>query len=217
MGEHGRFRNSTWYLFALMLGSVPAAAHHPTGITSTRSGGPIVTIPGTTLQQGAFSAFVNFENTSFDALSDAVLEAAAGRHDHVHSLGTIQSPSTGFAYGVTDRLMLSLILPYVVRTGIREGHHHHVAGGVIDNEAVNRGDTEGIGDLTVLGQYRFLGESNSFQASLLAGFKAPIGTTSERDREGDRFETEALCLKRMSHSRTSMQGKGKLMTMETQV
>jgi hypothetical protein len=84
----------------------------------------------------------------------------------------------GYSYGLTDRLMVSALLPYAVRTGIREAsHHHHEAteehahaegaeepeheGGEThhempteENETVDRGDTEGVGDLSLFGQYR---------------------------------------------------------------
>ena len=156
-----------------------------------------MTIPGTTLQKGASALSLVFEHISFDELSDAVLEAAAARDESAHSLATIESPALGYAYGVTDRLMVSFQLPYVVRTGIREaGGGHHSEGGEPDheggegNETVDRGDASGIGDLTLFGQYRFYGQSTGLQASLLAGIKTPTGKTGERDDQGELFEAE---------------------------
>ena len=192
---------------ALVLAATsPAMSHHPSGTGTSSTGGPIVTIPGTTLQKGASALYLIFEHFSFDELSDAVLEAAAARHEHAHSLATLESPALGYSYGLTDRLMVSVQLPYVVRTGIREASHHHhdeAAAGSMrwrdtsrdarsgdENETVDRGDTEGIGDLTLFGQYRFYGQDTGLQASLLTGIKTPTGETGERDDQGELFEAE---------------------------
>jgi hypothetical protein len=179
----------------------PAMSHHPSGTGTSSTGGPIVTIPGTTLQQGAGALYLVFEHYSFDELSDAVLEAAAARHEHAHSLATLESAALGYSYGLTDRLMVSVLLPYVVRTGIREAHHHHEepAAGHGEtpqavpeavNETVDRGDTKGIGDLTLFGQYRFYGQDTGLQASFLTGLRTPTGKTGERDDQGELFEAE---------------------------
>jgi hypothetical protein len=54
-----------------------------------------------------------------------------------------------------------------------------------------RGDSTGFGDVTVLGQYRFLNNMVSgTQAALLFGVKAPTGTTNLYDQNGELFETE---------------------------
>ena len=106
---------------ALVLAATsPALSHHPSGTGTSSTGGPIVTIPGTTLQKGASALYLIFEHISFDELSDAVLEAAAAKDQHAHSLATLESPALGYSYGLTDRVMVSVQLPYVVRTGIRE-------------------------------------------------------------------------------------------------
>jgi hypothetical protein len=201
---------------ALVLAATsPAMSHHPSGTGTSSTGGPIVTIPGTTLQKGASALYLIFEHFSFDELSDAVLEAAAARHEHAHSLATLESPALGYSYGLTDRLMVSVQLPYVVRTGIREASHHHhdeaaaghshAEGGeteeheggethhetpAAENETVDRGDTAGVGDLTLFGQYRFYGQNTGLQASLLTGIKTPTGETGERDDQGELFEAE---------------------------
>ena len=194
-----RLHITTFASAALLAASSPAMAHHPSGVSSSGNSGPIVTIPATTLDQGAINAWLAFEYISFEELSDTVLKAAALNDEHVHSLASLESPMAGLSYGVTNRLMVSLQLPYVIRTGIREGAHDHaehdheaeeehqemVTTGVID-----RGDSEGIGDLSILGQYRFLGQSSGPQAALLFGVKTPTGATDERDDEGELFETE---------------------------
>ena len=63
-------------------------------------------------------------------------------------------------------------------------------GDEVENATVDRGDTEGIGDLTLFGQYRFYGQDAGLQASLLTGIKTPTGETGERDDQGELFEAE---------------------------
>ena len=197
----------------LLAATSPAMSHHPSGTGTSSTGGPIVTIPGTTLQKGGSALYFVFEHISFDELSDAVLEAAAEKDQHAHSLATLESPALGYSYGLTDRVMVSVQLPYVVRTGIREASHHHhdeaeeehshAEGGATEehehesgeeheeeSETVDRGDTDGIGDLTLFGQYRFYGQDTGLQASFLTGIKTPTGKTGERDDQGELFEAE---------------------------
>jgi hypothetical protein len=185
-----RFARSALAAAAILLtASTPAFSHHPAGITSSGVSGPIITIPGTTLEKGSSVIFLTFQHTSFDELSDPILEAAALRDEDVHSLRSTELPSLGFAHGLTDRLMFSLQLPYVAQTGIREGEHHHEAEDT-GTEVVDLGDAKGVGDLTLLGQYRFFGQRSGPQASLLGGVQAPTGKTDERDSEGVLFDAE---------------------------
>ena len=82
----------------LMLGlTTPAWAHHPCGVGNSGAAGPVGTLPATTLDEGQVAAFVLYEFVRLKELSDQVLIEAAGRHEHVHSLGTIQSTSIGAA------------------------------------------------------------------------------------------------------------------------
>jgi hypothetical protein len=175
-----------------MLLATPAIAHHPGGTGNTGAAGPINTIPATTLEQGHFALALAYEYIRLGGLSNEDLIAAAARHQHVHSLKTIESPSLSAAFGITDDLMVSFRLPYVRRTNIREGHHEHdeLTGAAI-NSVDFRGDSEGIGDLTMFGQWRFLKNSAAgTQVAALFGVKVPTGTTNRVDRFGELFETE---------------------------
>ena len=128
---------------ALVLAATsPAMSHHPSGTGTSSNGGPIVTIPGSTLQKGASALYFVFEHISFDELSDAVLEAAAEKDQHAHSLATLESSALGYSYGLTDRLMISVQLPYVVRTGIREASHHHDDAAAEEHSHAEAGATE---------------------------------------------------------------------------
>ena len=173
---------------AAILASTPAFAHHPGGSTNAGTAGPIVTISASTLAAGQSAAAVMFEATKFDPFSDAQLLEFAAAHEHVHSLDSIYAPSIGYAYGITNDLTVSLKLPYVLRTNNREGHHSH---GPEGNTVEKRGDAEGVGDLTILGQYRFFNDrASATEFAALFGVKAPTGRTDAKDNEGVRFETE---------------------------
>lgn len=171
--------------------SAPALAHHPGGTGNAVAAGPVNTIPATTLEQGHSAIAFFHEFIRFGGLSDRELSAAAGRHEHAHSIGAIQSPSLSASFGVTNDLTLSLRLPYVLRTDIREGHHAHTGAGAATNTVDARGDTSGIGDIAALGQWRFFNsQTTGTEAAALFGLKAPTGPTNRRDRSGEIFEAE---------------------------
>ena len=174
-------------LAALIL-APPAFAHHPSGAGSTGGAGPIATIWASTLEQGHSAAAVVFEMIKISPFSDAELKAFAGKHIHAHSLDAILAPTLIYAYGVTNDLTVIARLPVVTRRDIREGHHSHgPAGDSVDA----RGDSSGLGDLTLLGQYRFYNDKVArTEAALLLGVKTPTGRTNEYDTLGARFETE---------------------------
>lgn len=176
---------------AVLLATTCSHAHHPGGAGNVGGAGPIVTISAATLAQGQSSVAVMFELTKISAFSNAQLANFASRHVHAHSMDAIVVPSVAVAYGITNDLMISARLPYVLRSDIREGHHHHVHGGGAINEAVARGDAEGVGDLAALLHWRFLNNREAgSQWALLGGIKVPTGSTDRRDRAGELFELE---------------------------
>jgi hypothetical protein len=170
---------------------VSAFAHHPGGTANTGGAGPIVTLSAETLEGGHAAVAFLYEYIRFGGLGDAALVAAAAAHQHAHSIGTISSASAGASFGITDNVMLSVRLPYVTRTDIREGHHAHGHGGVVSNTVDFRGDTVGVGDMTMLGQWRFFNNpASGTQLALLIGAKLPTGATGRRDVAGALFEAE---------------------------
>ena len=174
-----------------VLMTTPALAHHPGGASNTGGAGPITTISASTLEAGHGAVAFLYEYIAFGGLGDTDLIDAASKHQHVHSIGTIQSASASAAYGVTDDFMVSARIPYVLRTDIREGHHEHLPGGIVSNTVDFRGDSSGIGDVTVLGQYRFLNnKATRTEAAFLFGVKAPTGATDRVDALGELFEAE---------------------------
>ncbi len=80
-------------------------------------------------------------------------------------LSSLLNASVGGFYGVTDDLTLGFRLPYAWRFDIREPPHleeGEEGAGVIEQV----GDTDGIGDLVLFGQYRFFHEPNKQHAAI---------------------------------------------------
>lgn len=173
----------------LAVAATSAFAHHPGSTANTGGAGPINTISASTLEQGHFAAQITYEFIRLGGLSDAQLVTAAANHVHAHSIRTIQSPVLSVAYGITGDLMVSARLPYVLRTDIREGHHEHVGGAAL-NTVDARGDSRGIGDLSLLAQLRMPYRPFGTELAVLVGVKAPTGVTNTTDVSGELFEAE---------------------------
>jgi hypothetical protein len=174
-----------WTVALSLLGFLAQAhADHPTIAFGSEAAGPIGTIPTAPLPVGTWSAGFRTEIVNFDRFSDSELAgfAAAGEED-VHSVDRLVNASLSLAYGVTDDLTLSARLPYVDRQNIRAGE---IEDG--EPEAHDHGDSKGVGDLSVLAQYRFF-SSQAVHASVIGGIKAPTGKTDVKD-DGEKLETE---------------------------
>jgi hypothetical protein len=186
-------KTSAWTPLSVMVISLACTtvtyADHPGVAFAPGSAGPITTIPATTLPKGLIAFAMKAQYIKSDGLSDAALQDRAGRHVHAHSSDYLFSPSLNAAYGVSENFALSASLPYVRRANLREGEHEHEPGGEAVNTVVQRGDASGLGDLSVLGKYRFYSDSRN-QAALLVGLKIPTGETGKRDSRGEHFETE---------------------------
>jgi hypothetical protein len=178
-------------LAALICASATSAkADHAGYAGGTGTAGPIITVPATTLPPGKLAAALRVTYAKPDHLSDAELERRAGQHIHAHGTNYLLSPSASLAYGVADNLTLALGVPFIRRDDLREGTHQHT-GGVALNGVEDLGSPSGLGDATLLGQYRFAGDEHSaWQAAFLAGVKLPTGATHEHAPSGERLETE---------------------------
>ena len=167
-------------------------AHHVGGVGNALGAGPIVTISASTLEQGHSVVGIAVDYQSLSGLSDETLINAtasmppgAPEANHVHDLRSVQAYAISYAYGVTDDFMVALRLPYVRRTGIREAHEHEPG----EFEVEDLGTADGIGDLTLFGQYRFLRQQGT-QLALLFGSEAPTGKTNDRTRQDEVFDAE---------------------------
>jgi hypothetical protein len=184
--------------------AAPAEAHHPGGGGNTGSGGAINTISADTIAEGMFAASIRYEFIRLGQLSDADLIAAANRGTHAHSLRSIDSLSLSVAYGITNDLTLAVRASGVRRSDIREPGGDMLSGGhmgmmnstemssLMSADGINRrGNSAGFGDVTMLGQYRFHNNAQTgTSAAVLFGFKAPTGSTSQRDAYGQLFQAE---------------------------
>jgi hypothetical protein len=160
--------------------------HHAGVGTGPGKAGPITTIPATTLPKGSLMVDFRLENLKFDRYSDGELIDFAMQENEVHSIDSRWSTILTTAYGVTGDLLVGLRLPYISHEQTKGGHHH-------DGEAeIHRhGDSADFGDLTLFGQYRVLHwNGKGLEVSALFGLKLPTGRTTERTRQGPRFEVE---------------------------
>jgi hypothetical protein len=188
----------------MLLLAAPAEAHHPGGGGNTGSGGAINTISADTLSEGLIAASVRYEFIRLGQLSDADLLAAASQGNHAHSIRSIDSVSLSVAYGITNDLTVAVRAASIRRSDIREPGEDMLSGGhmgmmnasdmssLMSAGGINqRGNSAGFGDVTMLGQYRFHNNSQAgTSAAVLFGFKAPTGSTSQRDNFGQLFEAE---------------------------
>ena len=161
-------------------------AHHPSAGFGQGAAGSIVTISAATVPRKSWSFDLRADYLKFDRIEDSRLEELAAAGIEVHSVDDERSVFFSAGYGVTDDLSLGFHIPYIIRRGIREGHME--AG---TPEVHVHGDSEGVGDLTLLGTWRFARrESAGADVALLFGLKLPTGSTKEKDRGGERFASE---------------------------
>jgi hypothetical protein len=160
-------------------------AHHPSGGSGTGQAGPVTTISASTLQKGKWVFELQTEYVMFDTFSDTKLLGFAEAGNDVHTFDSLFHAFASISYGIKDNLTLSLNLPYVLINNIREVHQD------APDEIHHLGDSQGIGDMTILGYYRFVKRTDiHFESSLLLGMKVPTGNTHKKDVHGERFETE---------------------------
>jgi hypothetical protein len=149
---------------------------------------PIITQTGVTLPKNMWAGGIITQFINFDSISDSQLlalkkNAKTDADGDVHDVETFLQPSIFAAYGITDDLTLGLRIPYVLRSNVRSPDED---GG----EILKQGDSNGFGDVSFFGQYRFYhSDDNLNHASLVVGLKTPTGQTGENTKQGDNFET----------------------------
>lgn len=186
----------------LCLAGATARADHPTLSLEDGSPGPITTISASTLPKGTLTTAHMNQFIWFNGLSDAELLARSGSADIVHSTDRVISSSLNTAYGVSDEFTLGFSLPYLWRTNIREvidqpagvkgvqteilptprhggvSHGGGNGGRPTTPMVENIGDSDGLGDVTMYAQYRFLhDETEDLHLSVISGLKMPTGDT----------------------------------------
>ena len=187
-------RINRWRLWALAAcsGSLPAYAHHAGGIDNALGAGPIITDPASTLDEGHSVAAVTLDYQSLGGLSTetllsatAAMPAGSPESNNVHDLRTIQAYAISYAYGVTNDFTVAIALPYIRRTGIREAVEQDNG----DLAVEDFGPADGIGDLTLFGQYRFFNQNHTELAALF-GLTTPTGRTNAHTAQGELFDAE---------------------------
>lgn len=177
-------------LFALgMLSCIatPAYADHPSLGFGSDKAGPIITMQAATLPQGKLAVGLTSEYIRSERFSDAALTDFAANHVHAHSVDWLLNTAIGVSYGLSDDVSLSVRIPQIHRENVRASSHVHGGGGPV-NGVADRGDSSGIGDVSVLGKYRFW-QSGAHQSALLFGVKAPTGRTNV-EQGGERLDAE---------------------------
>lgn len=172
-------------IFFLLFTGGNVWAHHATVGIATGEAGPIRTISSSTLPQGKAGIDLQVEYIALDAFSDDSLKEFASQDKDAHSLDSLLHYFISMAYGVTDNFTLTVRIPYIVLNNIRAATPED------PNEVDHHGDSTGIGDLSVIGQYRFLTMKDSnFSSCLIFGLKTPTGRTHVKDNQGELFEAE---------------------------
>lgn len=184
----------------LLFATIPmtATADHLAGGFGLQSASPIWTESASTLKAGQVSFGVRSEYLKLRSFSDEKLvelrkaDAAANpefyEHHHgeedddshakqanLHGVDHLLGGSFRLAYGITDDFTVGLRIPFVYRSNITEvesGHFHD--GHLAAHQIYNHGDSQGLGDMSFWGQYRFLNQDNH-EAAVILGFKTPTG------------------------------------------
>lgn len=189
--ESSRWRQAPIILCVGLAATTAHADHASVGLGGS-AGSPINTESAVTLPSGRFSSSLRSEYINYDAFSDQRLAGT-----ELHSLDTLLSLSLGLAWGVTDDLTFGLRIPYIQRNNLREADQNvysHGSGAHMHNDRIQGlGDSAGLGDVTLFGQYRFF-QSIDKQTHLAAlfGVKAPTGETHEKSDKYRSFPRERL-------------------------
>jgi hypothetical protein len=195
------------HLLALagLIVSLPTLADHVGLQIEGGAGSAITTLGAQTLAKSQQVVGIQYQYLSLDELSDEVL---LDSDEALHSVGEFSQASIGYSLGTSDRLTLSAALPYVSRDDFREashddhdraeepGHHAEEDGAEHHDEEVEpegevtNSDISGWGDLSLLGRYALNGKESNNLYTLLAGIKAPTGSTNKKLSNGEKVEVE---------------------------
>ena len=174
----------------------PAFADHLSGGFDLGQSSAIMTESAIPLAAGDWYLGLRYEQVDNTGLNDDTLiglrafdiVANGEAHDDLHSIEQVTGTSISLAYGVSDNLTLGVRVPWVKRENIREpeeGHSHNGAPIVIHN-VIEHGDASGLGDVTLMGLYRFnAGERHDL--SMLFGLRLPTGVDDENGFKDEVF------------------------------
>jgi len=178
-------------IFVVALCAVSQGAHagHTASLgIGVGTASPVNTESAVTLPHGRWAAGIRTEYTNYTDFSDAELltRREADPEAGLDAVDSLLNVSIGGFYGVIDDLTLGLRLPYVRRADLREPEAEEGE----DPEIEQVGDPNGIGDLVLVGQYRFFHVQDKHHAAIQLGVKTPTGDTDEESKSGERIETD---------------------------
>jgi hypothetical protein len=172
------FRLFPLQLSIVLCASAVAFADHGKGAVGGKTIGP------RTLSEESFSLDAGFKCQKSQEFTDQrLIDSATNDHD-LHSAAWSAEFFVGLSYGVTDRLTVSLAVPFELMRGFKAGEFD----GINPAEVVTADTISGLGDATLLGKYRLL--DNPVELAVLGGLKIPTGKTTERTDDGDLLEPD---------------------------
>ena len=144
------------------------------------------TLSPRTLHEGEWSLEGGIRWQASENFSRAEIEEETLAGHDAHGADGLLELVAGASHGVTDRLTLSVSIPYVVTRGFRGAEENETP--PPDVLVVEADTIQGLGDASLLGKYALLFDPLEF--SVLGGVKIPTGETSEEDDEGERLEPD---------------------------
>jgi hypothetical protein len=166
---------------------VAQASHIQTTTLGATGAAGIRTDGATPMEQGHWNFGMTVEHSSFDQLSQQeLLDARAVQPEaSLHSLDSILAVGLDVGYGLSPDITVGVHVPYLMRKDIVE------AGQGPDPEIEHLGDSDGFGDPTLYGLWRFYEDKPSdVNMGLIAGLKLPVGKDDNVADTGETFETE---------------------------
>ncbi len=160
----------------------PSSAHGGAcGCSSFRDAGlagPIITIPAYNIKGGVTAVSLGFGFLNRGRLSAAQISELRSSGSHGDDNYGSLAQTLALTHGVTDKVSLSLVVPFVESLDFREVH---------DGDLEQQGHSIGFGDITLMSKYNFY-HRPKFQSALLAGIKFPTGATRVIADNNERFE-----------------------------
>lgn len=173
-------RNTITICFAvglLIVSSVQAWAHGD----PVRSFGAVgnYTTGGEVSEGVGFS--IRYDRRAYDLFSDEQLLAFRAQGEDVHQHSSEETISLNFSVGLNKDWDLGFTLPAARFTGFKDnGDDFAIANNTISETDVS----QGLGDLVILGRYRFFQKDDHHIAALM-GVKLPTGDYRQRTNAGD--------------------------------
>jgi hypothetical protein len=162
----------------LLLAASAAVADHGKGAIGGK------TISPRTLHEEEASVETGFRYQRSESFTDdKLLTESANGHD-IHSADWLAEFIISGTYGITDKLNLSLSIPFEVIHGFR----------FVEDDGVNppfvngANSIAGVGDMSLISKYAIA--ADPVELAVLAGVKIPTGSTSQKDNTGADLEPD---------------------------